>query len=336
MPLHGLSAPRPDEPSDDGIDHAAAQAPTPEGLRPADGPVRRRLFEIVFHAEDPVAKAFDLVLIVAILTSVLVVMLESIDSISARYGPQLVTAEWVFTALFTVEYVTRLAVVRQPLRYARSFYGVIDVFSILPTFLSLVVPGAQALLSVRILRALRVFRVLKLANYLDESSQLGRALVASRRKILVFIFVVLTIVTVMGSAMYLIEGGQNGFTSIPQSVYWAVVTLSTVGFGDIYPVTALGKAVATVIILMGYGIIAVPTGIVTVELANERNAGRRAARYDECPVCGLDEHDADARFCKRCGECLLREPPPSLAGRAEEVRGEARAVAGAEPSPAEA
>ena len=305
--------------------------PTPEGFRPASGPARRRLFEIVFHADDPVAKGFDIVLIIAILASVLVVMLESVESIRALYGSALVAAEWGFTALFTVEYAVRLWAVRRPLRYARSFFGVIDLFSILPTFLSLVVPGAQALLAVRILRALRVFRVLKLANYLDESSQLGRALVASRRKILVFIFAVLTIVTVMGSAMYLIEGGENGFTSIPQSVYWAVVTLSTVGFGDIYPVTPLGKAVATVIILMGYGIIAVPTGIVTVELANEMAASRRATRYAECPVCGLEDHDADARFCKRCGECLLREPPEGLAGRTEEVRDEARAVAGAAP-----
>ena len=305
--------------------------PTPEGFQPASGPVRRRLFEIVFHADDPVSKTFDVVLIVAILTSVLVVMLESVDSFRVDYGSALVTAEWCFTALFTVEYAVRLWVVRRPLRYARSFFGVIDLFSILPTFLSLVFPGAQALLSVRILRALRVFRVLKLANYLDESSQLGRALLASRRKILVFIFAVMTIVTVMGSAMYLIEGGENGFTSIPQSVYWAVVTLSTVGFGDIYPVTPVGKAVATVIILMGYGIIAVPTGIVTVELANEIAAHRRANRYAECPVCGLEDHDIDARFCKRCGECLLREPPPSLSGRTEEVRDEARAVASTPP-----
>lgn len=306
---------------------SATIEPTPEGLQPASGPVRRRLFEVVFHADDPVARRFDVVLIIAILASVAVVMLESVDSVRDAYGRELLIAEWGFTLLFTVEYIIRLAVVNRPLRYARSFFGLIDLFSILPTFLSVLVPGAQALLSVRILRVLRVFRVLKLANYLDEAAQLRSALAASKRKILVFIFAVLTIVTVMGSAMYLIEGGENGFTSIPQSVYWAVVTLSTVGFGDIYPVTPLGKALATVIIVMGYGIIAVPTGIVTVELERERRARETRRFHEDCPVCGLDHHDADARFCKRCGECLVLAPSDADIARSEEVRNEARAAA---------
>ncbi|WP_420454256.1 ion transporter [Rubrivirga sp.] len=295
--------------------------PTPEGFRPAGTGLRRRLFGVVFHADDPAGKAFDVVLIVAILASVVVVMVESVASVQDEYADELLAVEWFFTALFTVEYALRLWVVQTPGRYARSFFGVVDLLAILPTYLSLMIPGAQVLLTVRILRALRVFRVLKLANYLDEADQLRRALAASRRKILVFIFVVLTIVTVMGSMMYLIEGGENGFTSIPQSVYWAVVTLSTVGFGDIYPVTPLGKALATVIIIMGYGIIAVPTGIVTVELGREREAARAGTakgtlgdpamvQLDQCPRCGLGGHDADASFCKRCGGSVVVKARP--------------------------
>jgi voltage-gated potassium channel len=279
----------------------------PKEILPARGPVRERLFHIVFESHTPPARAFDVVLIGAILASVCVVMLESVDGLRAEYYALFVAVEWFFTVLFTIEYVVRLAVVRHPLRYARSFFGVVDLLSILPTYLSLVVPGAQVLLTVRILRVLRVFRVLKLANYLDEAEQLSRALSASKRKILVFIFAVLTIVTVMGSMMYLIEGGANGFTSIPRSVYWAVVTLTTVGYGDISPATPLGQAVALAIMVMGYGIIAVPTGIVTVEMNRERAAAEAARRFDACPQCGLDEHDADARFCKRCGGPVLKE-----------------------------
>ncbi len=301
--------------------------PTPEGFRPAGTGIRRRLFEVVFHADDRTGKGFDVVLIVAIVLSVVVVMLESVGSIQAQYAHELIVVEWFFTALFTVEYALRLWVLRSPLRYARSFFGIVDLLAILPTYISLVVPGAQVLLTVRILRALRVFRVLKLANYLDEADQLRRALSASRRKILVFIFVILTLVTVMGSMMYLIEGGRNGFTSIPQSVYWAVVTLSTVGFGDIYPVTPLGKALATVIIVMGYGIIAVPTGIVTVELGREREAARAGiaegvlgepsmVQLDQCPRCGLAHHDADASFCKQCGGSMVVKARP-VGDRAE-------------------
>ena len=191
--------------------------PTPEGFRPADGPARRRLFEIVFHADDPTAKAFDVVLIVAILASVVVVMMESVSAFHARYESALVVAEWVFTLLFTAEYVLRLSVVKSPVRYARSFFGIVDLLAILPTYVSLIVPGAQVLLTVRILRALRVFRVLKLANYLDEADQLRRALAASKRKILVFIFVIMTLVTVMGSMMYLIEGGRTGSRRSPRA-----------------------------------------------------------------------------------------------------------------------
>ncbi|MEM1116264.1 MAG: ion transporter [Bacteroidota bacterium] len=298
----------------------------PQEFQPVAGsPLRRRLFEIIFRSDPGAGRAFDLVLIVAIVASVGVVMLDSVESIRAAYARQLIAAEWFFTGVFTVEYVVRLWVVRQPLRYARSFFGVVDLLSVLPTYISLLVPGAQVLLSVRILRTLRIFRVLKLASYLDEADQLGRALAASRRKILVFVFAVLTIVTVMGSAMYLIENGENGFTSIPQSVYWAVVTLATVGYGDIYPVTALGKGLATVIIIMGYGIIAVPTGIVTAEMTREQatrgaSVAAEAAvarQLAQCPRCGMVEHDADARFCKLCGEPITLAPeaeaPPTEA-----------------------
>ena len=295
-------------------------------LEPASGPLRRRLFEIVFHADDPLGRAFDVVLIAAILASVGVVMMDSVETLHAEHRTAFQLAEWFFTILFTLEYLLRLWVVRRPLRYAFSFYGIVDFLSILPTYISLIVPGAEVLLSVRILRVLRIFRVLKLANYLTEAEQLNRALAASKRKIFVFIFVVLTLVTVMGSMMYLIEGGDNGFDSIPRSVYWAVVTVTTVGYGDISPVTPLGQAVALLLMIMGYGIIAVPTGIVTVEL----NRGQaRLHRHERCPVCGLDDHDADANYCKRCGSHLLLGPDEVPRDEAPaEARDPSRAPAG--------
>ena len=271
--------------------------PEPE---PASGPLRHRLFNVVFHSEDRAGRAFDVVLIAAIVGSVAVVMLDSVASIQAQFLGGFIVAEWFFTLLFTVEYLLRLWVVRRASSYAFSFFGVVDVLSILPTYISLVVPGAQVLLSVRILRVLRIFRVLKLANYLDEANSLSRALAASRRKILVFIFAVLALVTVMGSMMYLIEGGQNGFDSIPRSVYWAVVTVTTVGYGDISPATPLGQGLALVLMIMGYGIIAVPTGIVTVELNRER----QVLRHEECPRCHLGDHVDDSNYCRRCGAHL--------------------------------
>ena len=301
-------------------------------LEPAPGPRNRRLFEIVFRADDPVSKAFDVALIVAIVASVVVVMLESVASVEAAVPGLLRGAEWFFTLLFTVEYLVRLSIVKQKRAYVFSFFGIVDFLSVIPTYLSFFVPGAQALLAVRILRVLRVFRVLKLAHYLDEADSLRRALAASRRKIFVFIFVVLVVVTVIGSLMYLVESRVPGskFDSIPQSIYWAVVTVTTIGFGDIVPQTALGKALSTALAIIGYGIIAVPTGIVTVELNRERQLAEARRRHETCPVCGLENHDSDARFCKRCGECILREPPPSLVAHSEEVREEARAVAEAE------
>ena len=279
-------------------------------IPPHAGPLRSKIYQVVFLADTPAGRAFDVVLIAAILASVGIVMLDSVESVRQHHREAFLVAEWFFTIIFTIEYVVRLAVVRRPLHYARSFYGVVDLLSILPTYISLIAPSAIVLLSVRILRVLRIFRVLKLANYLDEADQLSRALRGSRRKILVFIFVILTLVTVIGSMMYLIEGGENGFTSIPQSVYWAVVTLATVGYGDIFPVTPLGKALASVLIVMGYGIIAVPTGIVTVEMNREREAAAAGRRREVCPTCGLDDHAPDARFCRRCGTSVLKDPAP--------------------------
>ena len=262
---------------------------------------RARLHEIIFEADTPEGRLFDLLLLVAIVSSVVVVVLESVASVRARAGSTLRALEWVFTIVFTVEYILRLASVRQPLRYARSLFGVIDLAAILPTYLSLLVPGAQSLLAVRLLRLLRIFRVLKLAEYLRESKVLAQAMRASGRKIAVFLLVVVTIVVIVGALMYVIEGERHGFTSIPISIYWAVVTLTTVGYGDLAPATTLGRALAVVLMLTGYGIIAVPTGIVTVEL-NRANAG--AVSSQACPGCGLGAHEFDAAFCRRCGAKL--------------------------------
>jgi voltage-gated potassium channel len=225
-----------------------------------------------------------------------------VASVRARVGPTLRALEWGFTVLFTIEYILRLASVGRPLRYARSAYGLIDLIAILPSYISLVFPGAQSLLVIRLLRLLRVFRILKLAEYLRESRTLVQALRASWRKIAVFLLTVVTIVVVVGTLMYVIEGERHGFTSIPISIYWAVVTLTTVGYGDLAPATTLGRALAVLLMLTGYGIIAVPTGIVTVELTRAASAAPVSAQA--CPGCGLGAHEHDAIFCRRCGAKL--------------------------------
>jgi voltage-gated potassium channel len=276
-----------------------AQPSTPE-------PARERVHRIIFGHETPAGKAFDIVLIIAIVASVIVVMLDSVRTARVQYGGLLRTLEWIFTILFTIEYVVRLWCVPKAIRYARSFFGVVDLLAILPTYLSLFFPGGQALLSVRALRLLRIFRILKLGLYVSEAAVLMRALRQSRQKITVFIAAVLTLVVVMGSMMYLIEGAINGFTSIPRSVYWAIVTLTTVGYGDIAPRTNLGQALAAVIMIMGYAIIAVPTGIVTVELGN---VARRAQAERVCQRCELTGHDADAAYCRRCGNKITTAIP---------------------------
>ncbi|MFC5407812.1 ion transporter [Larkinella bovis] len=266
-------------------------------------PWRIRLHEIIFEADTPAGKAFDIVLIGSILLSVATVMLESIRSVRIHYGQVLNGVEWFFTGLFTIEYLLRLVSVRRPLRYARSFFGVVDILALLPTYLSLIIPGTQYLFTIRILRLLRVFRVLKLSEYLSEATILTSALRASQRKISVFILTVLTLVIILGSLMYIIEGEENGFDSIPTSIYWAIVTLTTVGYGDLSPQTPAGKVLASLVMVMGYGIIAVPTGIVTVEISQ---AARKLNKVSSqaCPSCGLEGHDADAVFCKYCGAQL--------------------------------
>ncbi len=272
-------------------------------------PWRRQLHEVIFEADTPAGKRFDVLLLVAIAASVAVVMLESVRSLRTQYGLVLQIAEWVFTGLFTVEYVLRMLCVDRPLRYARSFFGVVDLLSILPTYISLLIPGTQSLLIVRALRLLRVFRVLKLGHFLYEASVLSAALRSSLRKIIVFLGAVLAIVMIVGAAMYLIEGEEAGFTSIPRGVYWAIVTMTTVGYGDIAPTTVPGQVLASVVIIIGYGIIAVPTGIVSVELAQARptQVSTRA-----CPSCGGEGHDLDARHCKHCGAELNGQPPAIL------------------------
>lgn len=259
---------------------------------------RVRAHEIIFEADTPAGKAFDVVLIVCILGSVAVVMADSMAPVVARHKGLLNALEWFFTILFTMEYVLRLLVIGSPARYAASFFGVVDLLAVLPTYVSLLFPGAQYLMVIRALRVLRIFRVLKLARYVSEARMLMAALRASRTKITIFMFAVVTLVVILGSLMYVIEEGQNGFDSIPKSVYWAVVTLTTVGYGDISPRTALGQFLAAVMMLIGYAIIAVPTGIVSVEIA--RRADRRVSTQ-ACPSCGAEGHETDARFCNRCG-----------------------------------
>jgi voltage-gated potassium channel len=260
---------------------------------------------IIFQSSRWDEKGFDVLLIVAIVLSVLTVMLESIPTLSAELRHALYAVEWGITLLFTLEYFLRLYVSLQPLRYARSFFGVVDLLSILPTYLDLLIPGAHYLALLRVLRVLRIFRVLKLAKYIGESNVLMHALRASARKIAVFIFAVVVLVLILGSLMYLIEGAEHGFTSIPKSVYWAIVTLTTVGYGDISPQTPLGQFFASVIMITGYGIIAVPTAIVTAEMTNpSRDEYTQAFKELPCSSCGWKDHDHDAAYCKVCGERL--------------------------------
>jgi voltage-gated potassium channel len=263
---------------------------------------RARLHEIIFEANTRAGRLFDLALIWLILLSVATVILESVRSVRAQYGDLLYTLEWVFTLLFTAEYLLRLLSVRRPLRYATSFFGVVDLLAIIPTYLSIFVPGSQYLLVIRILRLLRVFRLLKLTEYVEEADTLRRALRASSRKISVFISAVVLLVVIIGALMYVIEGEAHGFTSIPISVYWAIVTLTTVGYGDLSPRTPLGQVLASIVMVIGYGISAVPTGIVSVELAHA--VREQKITRQSCPSCGADGHDQDARYCKYCGANL--------------------------------
>ncbi|MEZ4422052.1 MAG: ion transporter [Gemmatimonadota bacterium] len=254
---------------------------------------------MIFEHDTRAGRAFDVLLIVAILVSVAVVMLDTVQWVASDWHRVFRIAEWIFTILFTIEYVLRLLSVHRASTYALSFLGIVDLLSILPTYLSLVLPGGQYLIVIRILRVVRVFRVLKLVQYVGEAGTLGRALRASRYKITVFLIVVLSMVVIVGAVMYLLEGPAHGFTSIPTSVYWAIVTLTTVGYGDISPQTPAGQILAAALMIMGYAILAVPTGIVSVELAY----ASRATERPPCPVCGTPA-DSDAHFCKRCGNRL--------------------------------
>lgn len=261
--------------------------------------LRERLHEVIFEADTPAGKGFDVALIVAILLSVAAVSLESVSSIDASYHRLLVLLEWGFTLLFTVEYVLRLIITRRTLRYATSFFGIVDFLSIVPTYLSLLLPGVQGLIVIRALRLLRVFRVFKLTRYVGEANVLGQAILQSRSRIVVFLTTILILAFISGAGMYLVEGPERGFTSIPQSVYWAIVTLTSTGYGDTVPQTVLGKGIAVFIMVMGYSLIIVPTGIVSTELLRASDVDNRA-----CMACSKEGHDTNAKHCKWCGEAL--------------------------------
>lgn len=262
---------------------------------------RQRLHTIVFEADTPAGRAFDVALVVLILAAVLCVMLETVAGLPPGVHDALVVAEWGFTILFTIEYAARLVSVGRPLRYATSFYGLVDLAAVLPTYLSLLFPGSQTLLVIRALRLLRIFRVLKLSRYLTEAAALRAALLASRAKITVFLTTILVVVAILGAAMYLVEGPAHGFTSIPLAMYWAIVTMTTVGYGDISPETPVGKALASLLMILGYSMIIVPTGIVSAELSQRF---RGPISTQACPQCSREGHDSDARHCKFCGAPL--------------------------------
>ena len=262
--------------------------------------LQKKLYEIIFEADTPAGKLFDILLLVIILLSVILVMLESIAGIRQQYHDVLVLSEWIITGIFTVEYILRILIVQKPGKYIFSFYGVIDFLAVIPTYVGLFIVSYQSLLVIRVLRLLRVFRILKLTRYSVAGRILARALWTRRAKISVFLFSVVLVVIIVGTLMYLIEGEQSGFSSIPKSIYWGIVTLTTVGYGDLSPVTPLGQFLASIVMILGYGIIAVPTGIVTAELVRPTEKQNTQV----CPVCLHEEHDDDAVFCKKCGSVL--------------------------------
>lgn len=268
---------------------------------------KSKVHEVIYEADTPAGKLFDVILLILILASILLVMLESVNEFAAKHATLLNTSEWIITGLFTVEYFARIISIRQPKKYIFSFYGIIDFLSTIPMYLSFFIVGSQSLIALRALRLMRIFRVLKLARYIGESNNIMRALNASKIKIGVFIMFILILCTILGSIMYLVESEQgSGFTSIPRSIYWAIVTLTTVGYGDIAPLTALGQAIASIIMILGYGIIAVPTGIVTAELAT-MDKGNVHLNTQSCPNCSAEGHRNNAEFCYKCGENLHPE-----------------------------
>ncbi|WP_316935563.1 ion transporter [Halomonas sp. ANAO-440] len=276
-----------------------------EPLQPADGGLRTRLFQIIFESDTPLAKGFDIALMAVILISVLVVMLDSVEGWHAAYGDLFYWLEWGFTIAFTIELAVRIYILDKPLRYLRSFYGVVDIIAVLPTWLLLLIPGAQTLVVVRLLRILRIFRVLRLMQFVGEAQLLLDALKRSTRPIFLFLFSIFMLVTIFASVMYVIESAEAGFTSIPTAIYWAIVSLTTVGYGDIVPATPLGQAITVILMLTGYSIIAVPTGVFSAQVIRSL----REDRYSEqaCPGCGHDRHEKRARYCLKCGTWLDEE-----------------------------
>jgi voltage-gated potassium channel len=262
--------------------------------------IRKKLYEVIFEADTRAGRIFNEVLLSIIVISVVLVMLESVISVRIKYLHTLRVLEWIITGIFTVEYLTRIWVVDRPGKYIFSFYGIIDLLALLPTYLDVILTGGHSLIVLRLFRLLRVFRILKLSQYSTAGMQISKALWESRQKITVFIFFVLTLAVIVGTMMYLIEGEKNGFTSIPTSVYWAVVTLTTVGYGDLSPLTGVGQLLATVVMILGYAIIAVPTGIVTAAMIKMKSA----TNTQVCSKCMHDKHEDDATYCKRCGTRL--------------------------------
>ncbi|MDA0145261.1 ion transporter [Vibrio sp. RW] len=264
-------------------------------------PIKHHLYVIIFGTHTPAGRAFDISLIIAIVASLIVLILESIPSVATEWSQQLRYIEYSFTALFTLEYLLRLYCSPNPKSYATSFFGVVDLLAILPTYIAIFFPGASFMGVIRLLRVMRIFRILKLIRYLQDSNILMRSLLMARRKIFIFFSTVGILVTIFGALIFIIEGPENGFTSIPQSIYWAIVTITTVGYGDITPQTAFGKAIASLTMLLGYSILAVPTGIITAELSNEMNSHKELVK---CPNCNRSGHDSDAMYCKHCASEL--------------------------------
>ncbi len=278
------------------------QSPRADRSPHALAPWRGKLHELIFEADTPAGKAFDVLLIATILLSIVVVIIDSIPSVEREWGTYLYVCEWVFTFLYTIEYALRLICLGRPLRYALSFYGIVDLVAVLPTYLSIFIAGSQSLIVVRALRLVRIFRVFKLAHYLTEADALGRALRATGKRIVVFLVFVLAIILILGASMYVVEGRtpDTDFTSIPRGIYWAIVTVTTVGYGDVTPQTGLGRTLAAVAMLLGYSIISVPIGVFSVELL----AARQRITTQACPECSKEGHDADAEYCKFCGAKL--------------------------------
>lgn len=280
--------------------------PQPEAEVDTFEPWRRRLHAIIFEADDRAGKLFDAVLIAAILASVIVIILDSVQSIREEYHGLFITLEWFFTILFTIEYALRIITVRKPIRYILSFYGIVDLLSILPSYVGLFIPGAQNLMVIRMLRLLRVFRVFKLVRFLGEADALRHAFISSRHKIAVFMTTVMIIITIMAAAMHVIESSADNddFSSLPQSMYWAIVTMTTVGYGDATPITPMGKFLSAVMMLIGYSMIIVPAGILSAEIATEAQRHAQRSTTQHCPSCSRDGHEFDAVYCKFCGEKL--------------------------------